>query len=165
MTVAETRDYALRRGPVSPRPSLSPPLPWRPENLRPPPRHSAPGQRGKFSLGTSLFVRQGQRGRGTRWATKLSSAPSSSGDCHQVKNITLKIIKIFWFDCIWASKIFLFLVYQLLVFCFPFQEEVMKGLSEDMNEVMFGRRQQRPRKRRKRRSWSAFFYIISRSEF
>ena len=35
MTVAETRDYALRRGPVSPRPSLSPPLPWRPENLRP----------------------------------------------------------------------------------------------------------------------------------
>ena len=81
------------------------------------------------------------------------------------KNITLKIIKIFWFDCIWASKIFLFLVYQLLVFCFPFQEEVMKGLSEDMNEVMFGRRQQRPRKRRKRRSWSAFVYIISRSEF
>ena len=95
MTVAETRDYALRRGPVSPRPSLSPPLPWRPENLRPTTLRQASAASSR-SLGTSLFVRQGQRGRGTRWATQLSSAPSSSGDCHQVKNITLKIIQIFW---------------------------------------------------------------------
>ena len=59
MTVAETRDYALRRGPGPPQPCLSPPL----ETGEPPPLRARPARQvlpGHFS--SLLFVRQGQRG-------------------------------------------------------------------------------------------------------